>query len=97
MQKTILLEVKAFQIACAVLKSYCSLLLLVVPTLANYDASYDIPDFPAALEVLDDSPSESILYIGVWGGALLNSFKYFTGSPMLADFELVVDITACTA
>ena len=66
-----------------------------VPRLDKFDASYELPWYPEALEIFDDSPSESVMYIGIWGGALLNSYRYFAGSPDTVDVLVQAEIEAC--
>lgn len=52
-----------------------------LPTLADSDAFYRLPKSPLYLQITDEQPYESELYIGLWGGYLLHSFRYFAGSP----------------
>ena len=52
-----------------------------LPTLADSDAFFRLPKSPMYLEISDEQPNESELYIGLWGGYLLHSFRYFAGSP----------------
>ena len=66
-----------------------------VPRIDKFDASYTLPQYPESLEILDDSPSEAVMYIAVWGGALLNSYRYFAGSPDRVDIGVDVEIEAC--
>ena len=53
-----------------------------LPTIENYDEKYQLPAYPDALSITDDQPSESVLYFGIWGGAMLHSYRYFAGSPL---------------
>ena len=52
-----------------------------LPTFADSDAFFRLPESPMYLQITDDQPHESELYIGLWGGHLLHSFRYFAGSP----------------
>jgi hypothetical protein len=52
-----------------------------LPTFADSDAFFRLPESPMYLQITDDQPRESELYIGLWGGFLLHSFRYFAGSP----------------
>ena len=52
-----------------------------LPTFDDSDAYFQLPKSPMFLEIIDDQPYESELYIGLWGGYLLHSFRYFAGSP----------------
>ena len=53
-----------------------------LPTIENYDEKYQLPTYPDALSITDDRPSEAVLYFGIWGGAMLHSYRYFAGSPL---------------
>jgi len=66
-----------------------------VPRIDKFDASYVLPQYPESLEILDDAPSEAMLNIAVWGGALLNSYRYFAGTPEIVDIGIDVEIEAC--
>ena len=50
-----------------------------VPTIENYDAMYQLPAFPEVILLEDNNPSSSTLFIGLWGGSLLHSYRYFAG------------------
>jgi hypothetical protein len=52
-----------------------------LPTFADSDAFFQLPESPMYLQITDDQPHESELYIALWGGYLLHSFRYFAGSP----------------
>jgi hypothetical protein len=50
-----------------------------VPTIENYDVMYQLPAFPEVILLEDNNPSSSTLFIGLWGGSLLHSYRYFAG------------------
>ena len=52
-----------------------------LPTFDDSDAFFQLPKSPMFLQITDDQPHESELYVGLWGGYLLHSFRYFAGSP----------------
>ena len=66
-----------------------------LPTLTRFDASYLLPKSPLQLEIIDNQPTESVLFIGVFGGALLHSFKYFAGSASSLMIGVDVEVESC--
>lgn len=66
-----------------------------LPTLASHDGSFAIPLHPNSLLISDSSPDMAQLYVGVWGGKLLHSNRYFAGSPSNIDFGIEVVATIC--
>ncbi len=50
-----------------------------VPTIENHDVMYQLPAFPEVILLEDNNPSSSTLFIGLWGGSLLHSYRYFAG------------------
>ncbi len=67
-----------------------------VPTPSLYD---DILDFPTdgsnAITLIDNQPTASILYLGIWGGELLHSYRYFSGSPVPVSVIIQSTIQIC--
>lgn len=65
------------------------------PTLLNYDDMFIMPKTPLELTLLDGSPTESFLYIGIWGGKLLHSYRYFAGTPEDIVYGIESTIESC--
>lgn len=63
-----------------------------LPTLDNFDAVFQLFKAPMSLQITDFKPDESELFIGLWGGYLLHSFRYFAGSPsvFLVGIEIII-------
>lgn len=65
------------------------------PTIHDYDDMFELPQAPFILSLMDGSPTESLLYIGIWGGKLLNSYKYFAGSVEDIVYGIESTIESC--
>ena len=68
-----------------------------LPTIGNYDEKYQLPTYPDVLSITDDRPSESVLYFGIWGGAMLHSYRYFAGSPLTCLVGIVSYMKTCNS
>ena len=66
-----------------------------LPTSTSFDASEHIPRAPEAFELIDNQPSESVLYIGLWGGVLPNSLRNFAGRPRAVTVSVKTLISSC--
>ena len=66
-----------------------------VPTVSRYDVKYALPRGGELTTITENFPEESILYIGVWGGKMLHSYRYFGGSPVYTTVAVVADIALC--
>ena len=66
-----------------------------VPTIANYDSIIALPRNGEIVSIVDESPIDSILYIGIWGGEMLHSYRYFGGSPVYTTVAVIADVVQC--
>jgi hypothetical protein len=66
-----------------------------LPALDNYDISYQLPESTYTIELNDNKPTESVLYLGLWGGALLHSYRYFAGKPDFVFVDIETTIQSC--
>ena len=69
-----------------------------LPTVENYDEMFQLPDHPYLLQITDFEPDESELFIGIWGGMLLHSYRYFAGSPtafLVGERETICGFNIC--
>mmetsp|Transcript_8918 Transcript_8918/g.13391 ORF Transcript_8918/g.13391 Transcript_8918/m.13391 type:complete len:889 (-) Transcript_8918:131-2797(-) len=66
-----------------------------VPTIDDYDAVFTLPYGGEVLELVDNTPSKSVLYIGIWGGVMLHSYRYFGGSPVYYSTAVISEIVTC--
>ncbi len=66
-----------------------------IPTPTIYDAKYSLPSVPLKVRLVDDEPTASQLYIGIWGGELLHSYRYFAGSPVFTTVGVTTVIESC--
>ena len=66
-----------------------------LPTTTSYDASDHIPRAPESFELVDNQPSESMLYIALWGGVLPNSLRNFAGTPRAVTISVKTLISSC--
>ena len=66
-----------------------------VPTIGSYDSILELPKNGKVVSIVDDSPVETVLYIGLWGGTLLHSYRYFGGFPVYTAVGVVVDMVQC--
>lgn len=66
-----------------------------IPSLDNYDTSYQLPESTYTIELNDNKPTQSVLYLGLWGGALLHSYRYFAGKPDFIFVDIETTIQAC--
>lgn len=66
-----------------------------LPTMEIYDLKTSIPSLTATLKLLDKSPTQSTLYIGVYGGSKLHRYHYFAGSPTTVLFAVESNMNVC--
>ena len=66
-----------------------------LPTLEEFDAEYTIPQLPEALTILDKQPTQSVLYMAIYGGVELHSYRYFAGSPSYTLIGVETKIDSC--
>jgi hypothetical protein len=75
--------------------SYVILGINRVPTISDFDAIFKLPPNGEVFQLSDHSPSKSVLYIGVWGGEMLHSYRYFGGSPTYYSTLVYSEIEMC--
>jgi hypothetical protein len=66
-----------------------------LPTLSSRDGAFSIPQHPQSLLISDPRPEMAQLYIGIWGGKLLHSNRYFAGSPSSTAFGIEATSMIC--
>lgn len=66
-----------------------------LPTIHDYDDIFELPEAPLELSLVDGAPTEALLYIGIWGGALLHSYRYFAGSAVDVVYGIESTIESC--
>jgi hypothetical protein len=66
-----------------------------VPTLGSYDSIIALPTNGEVLSIVEDSPVDSVLYIGLWGGEMLHSYRYFGGAAVYSSVAVVADVVQC--
>ena len=66
-----------------------------LPTLLHNDAQFLFEPAPFYLILADYQPTASTLYIGIWGGKLLHSNRYFAGSPSPVFYAIESLTTVC--
>ena len=66
-----------------------------LPTIRDYDDIFELPESPLELSLVDGAPTEALLYIGIWGGALLHSYRYFAGSAIDVVYGIESTIESC--
>lgn len=66
-----------------------------LPTPNENDRSIALPKSPELLEIVDSEPTSSTLFIGIWGGELLDSYRYFAGGPLYTAFVVESEFITC--
>lgn len=66
-----------------------------LPSPDEYDQLLEFNSAAKAIEIIDDRPTASTLYIGVWGGELLHSYRYFAGEPNFVGVMIESKIDTC--
>eukprot|EP01032_Pedospumella_encystans_P019672 gene19672-22372_t len=66
-----------------------------LPTLTFYDAKVSIPSPPSVLQILDLQPTQSVLYLGLFGGSKLHRFRYFAGEAITKLVGVQTEIKSC--
>ena len=66
-----------------------------IPTLDIYDSMIEVPNLPHNITFIDENPTQSILYIALYGGTLLNSLYYFAGNPTFRFIGIESNIILC--
>jgi hypothetical protein len=66
-----------------------------LPSLDSYDKLLEFDADTDSIVILDQSPTASVLYLAVWGGELLHSYRYFAGSPEAIGISLTTTIKSC--
>ena len=68
-----------------------------VPTPDHYDAKYEMVQVPLHVGLIDDRPTAGTLYIGIWGGELLHSYRFFAGSPIATPVGVHTVVSKCAS
>lgn len=68
-----------------------------VPTPHHYDAKFEVPKVPSQLGILDLQPTATMLYIAIWGGKLLHSYRFFAGSPSSIPVGVHTTVVSCSS
>jgi hypothetical protein len=66
-----------------------------IPTIDNYDSIIALPTTGEVYSLLDEFPVDSTLYLGLWGGEMLHSYRYFGGFPVYTAVGVVADVSTC--
>ncbi len=66
-----------------------------LPTLNLYDAKVSIPSPPSVLQILDLQPTQSVLYLGLFGGSKLHRFRYFAGEATTKLVGVQSEVKSC--
>jgi hypothetical protein len=68
-----------------------------IPTPTIHDALYTLPSVPLKVRLIDEQPTAAQLYIGIWGGELLHSYRYFAGNPAVTTVGVTAIIESCSS
>lgn len=66
-----------------------------LPTTKLFDAKLSIPSPPSALQLIDVDPTQSMLYLGLFGGSTLHRFRYFAGEASKILVGVETNVTSC--
>lgn len=66
-----------------------------LPTTKLFDAKLTIPSPPSALQLIDLDPTQSVLYLGLYGGSTLHRFRYFAGEATKILVGVETNVTSC--
>ncbi len=67
-----------------------------VPSPSEYDRLLEFHLPQKSIQITDERPTASTLYIGVWGGELMHSYRYFAGSPEISAVMIDSNIDTCS-
>ena len=68
------------------------------PTLSNFDRIDRMNDFSHSniFKISINDPPATVFYFGIWGGKLLHSYRYFSGSPSYINVNVFSSISYCS-
>jgi hypothetical protein len=66
-----------------------------LPSIESHDKQIVYTDTASKIIIQDLNPTSSILYIGIWGGELLHSYRYFAGSATYTPVGITVTTEVC--
>jgi len=66
-----------------------------VPSIDDYDQKIPL-SAQKNLQLRDSNPSEAQLFVGIWGGVLLHSYRYFAGSATVIYVGVEARVRSCS-
>lgn len=72
-----------------------------IPTTDSFDSMIELPALPSTLQILQPNPPAGKIFVGIWGGKLLHSYRYFAGDRAISSigmqYQLSTEVSSSQA